>query len=177
MNLIMKNEMIVPEEVVMDKICLIRAQKVMLDWDLAKLYDVETKQLKRAVKRNMKRFPDDFMFELTKIEYDSLRSQFGTLNPGAHSKYLPFAFTEQGIAQLSSVLNSDRAIMVNIQIIRIFTKLRSMLLTHKDLLLIMQQIENKVTNQDKKIKLLFDYLKKFIDKPNKTRSKIGFKIK
>src|SRR6266705_121421 len=123
------------EEAIINKIYLIRGQKVMLDEDLAELYGVETKQLKRQVRRNIERFPDDFMYELTSNEYNALRSQFGTLKRGQHSKYMPMAFTEQGVAMLSSVLNSKTAIEVNIQIIRIFTRMRELLLTHKDILI------------------------------------------
>jgi hypothetical protein len=128
-----QNEVAIPDEVVMNKIYVIRSHKVMLDKDLAELYNVETKQLKRAV-RNADRFPDDFMFELSIEEFDNLRSQIDTSSWGG-TRYAPMAFTEQGVAMLSSVLNSDRAIKVNIQIIRIFTRMRQMLLTHKDLLL------------------------------------------
>ena len=117
----------VPVERITSKIYLIRGMKVMLDRDLAELYGVETKVLKQAVRRNIKRFPEDFMFELTKSEEKSLRSQIVTLKRGQHAKYLPFAFTEQGVAMLSSVLNSERAIEVNIQIMRAFTQLRQML--------------------------------------------------
>ena len=105
---------LVPIELIASKIYLIRSSKIMLDRDLAELYNVETKQLKRAVRRNINRFPEDFMFQLTKEEYRSLRSQFGTLKRGAHSKYTPMAFTEQGVAMLSSVLRSKRAVQVNI---------------------------------------------------------------
>ena len=105
----------------------------MLDRDLAELYGVETKRLKEQVRRNIERFPEDFMFELTKDEYQALRSQFATLKRGQHLKYAPFAFTEHGVLMLSSVLNSERAIQVNIQIVRTFTKLRQALLDNKDL--------------------------------------------
>ena len=115
------------------RIFFVRGKKIMLDRDLAALYNVETKQLKRAVKRNLSRFPSDFMFELAQEEFDLLRCHFGTLKQGAHAKYLPYAFTEHGILMLSSVLNSDRAIEVNIQIMRTFTKLRELMLVHKDL--------------------------------------------
>jgi hypothetical protein len=120
---------------------ILRDEKVILDSDLAALYDVETKVLKQAVRRNIKRFPSDFMFELTKAEYDSLRSQFVTLKRGEHSKYLPFAFTEQGVAMLSSVLNSDRAIEVNIAIMRTFVYVRKMLDANKDLAKRVEKIE------------------------------------
>jgi len=127
-----KNSAIIPDELVINKIYYIREQKVMLDTDLASLYEVETKQLKRQVRRNAKRFPEDFMFELAPEEYNSLRSQIGTLKRGEHPKYPPMAFTEQGVAMLSSVLNSSRAINVNIQIIRIFTRIRQMLMDNTE---------------------------------------------
>ncbi len=132
---------IIPEELVMNKIYLIRGQKVKLDFDLSELYAHETKMLKRAVKRNLKRFPIDFMFELTQEEYQYLRHQIGTLKRGQHSKYNPYAFTEQGVAMLSSVLNSSTAINVNIQIIRVFTKMRALLLSHKDILLQLEKMD------------------------------------
>ena len=117
---------IIPDEIISNKIYLIRNQKVMIDRDLAELYRVETKRLKESVKRNSERFPEDFMFELTKEEFENLRSQFATSSWGG-TRYLPSVFTEQGVAMLSSVLNSDRAIAVNIKIIRIFTKMRDLL--------------------------------------------------
>lgn len=123
-------------EVIQNKIFEIRGERVMLDYDLAEMYQVETKNLKRSVRRNIDRFPEDFMFELTKDEYDSLRCNFGTLENngrGQYSKYLPFAFTEQGIAQLSSVLNSPFAIQVNISIIRAFVSLRRYALGYAEL--------------------------------------------
>lgn len=166
--------MVLPDERVLSKIYLIREKKVMLDRDLANLYGVETKNLKRQVKRNIDRFPSDFMFELNKEEF--LRCQFGTSKKGGN-RYLPLAFTEQGVAMLSSVLNSKRAIKVNIQIMRIFTKMREMLMTQKDLLQKMEEIEKKVSGQDEKIKLIFDYLKKFVALKNTPRKQIGFKNK
>jgi phage regulator Rha-like protein len=126
-----KNSPAVPEEILMSKIYYIRGQKVMLDRDLAELYEAETKQLKRQVNRNTERFPLDFMFELTPEE--SSRCQIGTLNRGENIKYLPYAFTEQGVAMLSGVLNSKRAIAVNIQIMRAFTRLRQLLLDNTEL--------------------------------------------
>jgi len=171
-----QHEVAIPDEVVMNKIYLIRSQKVMLDRDLAELYDVETKQLKRAVRRNANRFPDDFMFELNKEEFDNLRNQIGTSSWGG-TRYAPMAFTEQGVAMLSSVLNSDRAIKVNIQIVRIFTRMRQMLLTQKDLLLKVGQIEMRLEKQGKDIKLVFDYLKQFIEEKDEPRKEIGFKQK
>ena len=124
---------VVPVESIVSKIVLLRGEKVLLDQDLAELYDVETKQLKRAVRRHINRFPEDFMFQLTKEEYRSLRSQFGTLKRGAHSKYPPMAFTEQGIAMLSGILHSERAVQVNIQIMRVFVKFRRLLVDNEEL--------------------------------------------
>jgi len=158
---------LVPIELIASKIYLIRRSKVMLDRDLAELYNVETKQLKRAVRRNINRFPEDFMFQLTKEEYRSLRSQFGTLKRGAHSKYTPMAFTEQGVAMLSSVLNSDRAIEVNIAIMRAFVKLREMMATHEDL---KRKIESMEKKYDEQFQIVFEAIKQLLteeDKPKK----------
>lgn len=163
------------EEVVMSKIYIMRDKKIMLDQDLALLYQVDTKQLKRQVRRNIERFPNDFMFKLTESEFNNLRSQIGTSNWGG-TRYMPMAFTEQGVAMLSSVLNSKTAIRVNILIIRIFSKMREMLLTQKDLLLEMEEIRKKVSGQDEKIELIFNYLRKFIIDEEKPRKKIGFKL-
>lgn len=151
----------------------------MLDSDLAVLYKVEIKQLKRAVRLNLKRFPDDFMFELTDNEFANLRSQFGTSNWGG-VRYAPMAFTEQGVAMLSSVLNSERAIMVNIAIIRVFSKMRELLSTHKEILQKLEQLEKKDIEQDDKIMLIFEYLKqlekaKQEELVQKNRPRIGFK--
>lgn len=165
----------IPEEIIRSKIFFIRGHKVMLDVDLAELYGVETKQLKRQVRRNIDRFPGDFMFELTHSENESLRSQFGTLKQGSHTKYLPFAFTEQGIAMLSGVLNSSTAIKINIHIIRVFTKMREMVETQKDLLLKINELESKLGNHDKSIQQLFAYLKQLIHQENEPRKTIGFK--
>lgn len=168
----------VPEEVIMSKIYLIGGQKVMLDNDLAELYGVETKQLKRAVRRNIKRFPEDFMFELSETEFSNLRSQFGTSSWGG-IRYAPMAFTEQGVAMLSSVLSSERAITVNILIIRIFTKMRAILSSHNEILQKLEQLEKKDIEQDDKIMLIFEYLKQFEltkqqELEQKNRPKIGF---
>ena len=149
----------------------------MPDSDLAELYNVETKRLKEAVRRNSERFPPDFMFELLPEEWESLRTQFATLKTGRgeHSKYLPFAFTEQGVAMLSNVLNSKTAIRVNIQIIRVFTRIRETLLTHKDILLQLEKIERKLTRHDEDIILIFKYLKQLLNPPQTPRRKIGFR--
>ncbi len=166
------NTLPVPEETIEGKIFLIKHKKVMLDTDLALLYEVEIRALNQAVRRNIERFPGDFMFQLTKGEYESLRSQFVTLRRGQHRKYLPYAFTEQGVAMLSSVLNSKRAIQVNIQIMRTFIKLREMLLTHKEL---KQKIEAMERKYDYQFKIVFDAIKKLLEPPEKPKGKIGFR--
>jgi len=158
----MTNKISIPEEVILTKIFLVRGQKVMLDNDLAELYQVETKQLKRQVRRNPERFPEDFMFELTKDEYNSLRSQFGTSSWGG-TRYLPMVFTEQGVSMLSSVLSSKIAIQVNINIIRVFTKIRMLLETHQEILKKLDKLEKKDIEQDDKIMLIFEYIKQFED--------------
>lgn len=175
----MEEELMITEQFIMSKILFIRNQKVMIDSDLAILYGVENKQLKRQVRRNIERFPEDFMFELTSTEYEILRSQFGTLKQGGHSKYLPMAFTEQGVAMLSSVLNSPPAIKVNIQIIRVFTKIREVLTETLTVKLEIEHIKKKLINHDKNIELVFSYLDEMMEKQeNKVeRNKIGYKKK
>lgn len=172
-----ENVLVVPDEVVMNKIYVLRNQKVMLDKDLADLYQVETKQLKRQVKRNIERFPEDFMFELTELEYENLRCQIGTSSWGG-VRYLPIVFTKQGVAMLSSVLNSKIAIAVNIQIMRIFTKVRQMLTDNTELRLDIEKIKKKLDNQDKNMEIVFRYLDELIEKKENTkpRTKIGYKI-
>lgn len=172
-----ENVLVVPDEVLMNKIYVIRNQKVMLDKDLADLYQVETKQLKRQVKRNIERFPEDFKFELTELEYENLRCQIGTSSWGG-VRYLPIVFTEQGVAMLSSVLNSKIAIAVNIQIMRIFTKVRQMLTDNTELRLDIEKIKKKLDNQDKNMEIVFRYLDELIEKKENTkpRTKIGYKI-
>ncbi len=165
---------IVPEEIIASKIYLLRKQKVMLDKDLAELYGVETRVLVQAVKRNIDRFPSDFMFQLEKKEFDHLISQIVTSSWGGTRK-MPYVFTEQGVAMLSSVLRSKRAIQINIHIIRVYTKLREMLLTHKDLLIKMNELESKVTNHDKSIRQVFAYLKEFVKQKSEPIEPVGFK--
>lgn len=169
---------IIPGEVIMNKIYYLRGQKVMLDRDLAELYGVQTKVLNQAVKRNSDRFPEDFMFTLTEQEADSLRSQIVTLKRGEHSKYLPKAFTEPGVAMLSSVLNSDRAIKVNIEIIRVFIRIRQMLIDNTELRLAIEEIRKKTDNNTKNIEVVFQYLDELIDKKEnpKQRKVVGFKL-
>ncbi len=165
-------EALIPQETVESKIFSIRGKRVMIDRDLANLYQVETKVLNQAVKRNIQRFPEDFMFQLTREEFNSLRSQFVTLKRGQHSKYLPYAFTEQGVAMLSSVLNSERAIQVNIQIMRAFIKLKEMLSTHKDL---KQKIEEMEKKYDYQFKIVFDAIKQLLEPLTETKGKMGFR--
>jgi len=159
----------------MNKIYLIRGQKVMVDSDLSELYNVGTKVLNQTVKRNQHRFPADFMFQLSEKEYKNLRSQFVTSSWGGRRIY-PFVFTEQGVAMLSSVLKSERAILVNIHIIRVFTRMREMLLTNKDILLKVSQLEKRLTRQGGDIRLIFDYLKELLSSKSQTL-KIGFRRK
>ena len=157
------------------RIHLIRGQKVMLDRDLAELYGVETKQLKRQVRRNIGRFPEDFMFELTKEEAEVSRSQFVTLKQGQNIKYLPFAFTEHGILMLANVLRSEQAISVSIQIIRVFNRMREVLLSHQEILQKLEQLEGRVTGHDEEIQAIFDHLTELVSPSQQTRTAIGFK--
>lgn len=169
----------IPDEVLLNKIYLIRGQKVMLDSDLSDLYGVENKRLKEQVRRNSDRFPEDFMFELTKEEYSEIKSHFGITKRGSHSKYLPFAFTEHGVLMLSTVLNSERAIKVNIQVMRIYVRIREMSILHRDILQRIEGIEGKLSEQDNQFLIIFEYLKQFeeakkIELEQKNRSKIGY---
>jgi hypothetical protein len=157
-----------------NRILLLRGCKVILDNDLADLYEVEVKQLKRQVRRNIDRFPADFMFELSQQEYESLRRHFGTLKRGEHSKYLPYAFTEQGVAMLSSVLKSKRAAQVNIEIMRTFVRLRVMIASHKDLERKLQTLEKKY---DAQFKVVFDAIRQLMTPPEPKKRKIGFLVK
>ncbi len=164
---------IVPIEVIEQRILLINGQKMMLDSDLAALYGVTIKRLNEQVRRNLKRFPRDFMYQLAQEEFDSLRSHFATIKTGRgkHRKYLPYAFTEQGIAMLSSVLNSDRAIEVNIQIMRAFVKLREMIISHKDLARKLNELEKKYDGQ---FQIVFEAIRQIIEVEDKPKRKIGY---
>jgi ORF6N domain len=159
-------------EVIQNKIYEIRGCKVMLDFDLALLYNVETKVLKQSVRRNINRFPDDFMFELTELEFKSLRSQIVTSNRGG-LRYMPFAFTEQGIAMLSSVLNSEKAIEINISIIRAFVTFRQFTLTYNELKTRIEEIESQFPDIYNTLNFLVDKETKATEK--KERTKIGYK--
>ena len=175
-----EKQIALPEERIINKIYVIRGEKVMLDRDLAELYDVETKYLKRQVKRNILRFPDDFMFQLTDKEFKNWRSQFVTSKSDKMGlRYPPFAFTETGVAQLSGVLNSKQAILMNNQIMRVFIKMRTMFTDNLSLKLDIEDIKKKLENQDKSIELVFSYLDELMEKQEnpRPRNKIGYKIK
>jgi hypothetical protein len=171
-----KYEIAVSENLVANKIYLIRGKRVMLDRDLAELYEVETRVLNQAVSRNMERFPAAFMFQLTKDEFEILKSQFVTSSWGGTRK-LPYVFTEQGVAMLSSVLRSKKAIQVNIQIMMVFTKVREMLVDNLSLQLDIEKIKKKLESQDKNIELVFTYLDELMEKQEnpEPRKQIGFK--
>ena len=172
----MSEKLTIPDEIVISKIYYIREQKVMLDSDLSELYGVETRVLNQQVKRNIDRFPDDFMFQLTTIEWEALKSQNESSSWGGRRK-LPYVFTEHGVLMLSSALNSKKAIAVNIQIMRIFTKLRAMLTDNLSLKLDIEEIKKKLSNQSKNIELVFNYLDELTEKKEneKPRTKIGYK--
>ncbi len=157
-------------------IFVIRGQKVMIDADLAELYGVKIKVFNQAVKRDKKRFPSDFMFQLNREEGAALRSQFVTLKRGRgqHRKYLPYAFTEQGVAMLSSVLNSERAIQVNIEIMRTFVRLREMIASHKNLARRLDELEEKY---DAQFKVVFDAIRQLMAQPEPKDKKIGFQVR
>ena len=156
---------------------MVRGQKILLDRDLAILYNVPTKVLKQAVRRNQSRFPADFMFTMSRTEFKNWRSQFVTSNSADRFglRHAPFCFTEHGVAMLSSVRKSRRAIDANIRIIRIFARMRELISTHKDILLKLEQLEQKVRKSDEEIQAIFDVLKKLLFSPSPPRKKIGFK--
>lgn len=165
-----KTETLIPSETIAQKIFIIRGHKVMLDFNLALLYGVETKQLKRQVTRNIERFPDDFMFQLNKEELESLRCQFGTSSWGGR-RYSPYVFTEQGVAMLSSVLNSKRAIEVNIAIMRTFTRLREMMMYYVE---IKRKIEKMEKSYNEQFKQIFDIIKRMLIREEKPKPPMGF---
>jgi len=169
----------IPDEFIASKIFVIRDKKVMLDEDLAELYDVETKRLNEQIKRNIARFPEDFMFQLSQKEFDNLKSQIATSSWGGRRK-LPYAFTEQGVAMLSGVLHSERAIKVNIHIMRVFSQMRAMLASHKEILYKLEELERKDIEQDDKILLILEYIKQLEkarqnEQDFKDRPRIGYK--
>lgn len=164
----------VTDEVIVNRIYMIRGQKVMLDEDLAELYQVPTGRLNEQVKRNIDGFPADFMFQLTEEEFKNLKSQNATSSWGGRRK-LPSPFSEHGVLMLSSVLNSGIAISVNIQIMRIYTKMRELLMTNQEILLKLEQLERKVDGHDEDIQVIFAYLKQLLDPPQEPRPRIGFR--
>jgi hypothetical protein len=171
----MREKDLIPQEVIESKILLLRGKKVMLDRDLAVLYGVETKALKQAVKRNLNRFPDDFMFKLTHEEFKNWRSEFVTSRADKMGlRYPPYAFTENGVAMLSSILNSKQAIQVNIQIMRTFTRLREILGTHEEIKRKIEQMEQKYNGQ---FKVVFEAIRQLMTPPERSKRKIGFKLK
>ena len=175
----MTNEITLPDERIIEQIYYIRGQKVMVDRDLAALYGVETRVLKQAVKRNINRFPPDFMFEMNKTEFEIWRSQFVMSKEDQKGlRHAPFCFTEQGVSMLSCVLNSERSIQVNIRIIRIFTRMRQMLMDATELKLELEKMKKKLDNHDQNIELLFRYLDELVDKRQgmQERVMIGFKL-
>jgi len=166
------------EEALYSHIYVIRKHKVMLDFHLADLYEVETRVLNQAVKRNPDRFPEDFMFQLSEKEWNSLRSQFVTLDGGRgkYPKYLPYAFTEQGVSMLSSVLNNSRAIAVNIQIMRLFVKMRQLIIGYKDLLKKIEKLERTQMESNEDISSIYKIIKELLEPAIKDRPPVGFKI-
>jgi hypothetical protein len=174
-----KNRLLhLPEHFIVGKIQFIREQKVLIDEDLAELYGVETKRLNEQVKRNLDRFPEDFMFQLSNEEFENLKSQFATSSWGGR-RTTPYVFTEHGVLMLSSVLRSKQAVEVNIQIMRVFTRMRKLLFNHKDLLLRIEKIENKIEGQSHENKVLFEVVRKLmesnaLEKNQKGRNRIGF---
>ncbi|MBI5477052.1 MAG: ORF6N domain-containing protein [Ignavibacteriales bacterium] len=172
----MSETTLIPIERIEQRIFLIRGQKVMLDRHLAELYGVHTMRLNEQVKRNIRRFPNDFMFQLTKEEDEALISQFAISKGRGGYRKLPFAFTEQGVAMLSSVLHSDRAIDVNIAIMRAFVKLRQILATHKDLAHKLEELERKFETHDIQIKSVFEAIRQLMTPPEKPKRRIGFTV-
>ena len=172
---ILRKSFLIPDEVVMNKILLIRGKKVMIDNDIAALYGVSTKRLNEQVKRNKKRFPEDFMFQLSPDEKDEVVANCDHLNNLKYSPNLPYVFTEHGAVMLASVLNSDRAIEVNIQIVRIFTKIREVILTNNDILLKLERLEHKVSDHDENIQMIFKAIRQLLNPPAEPRRKNGFR--
>ncbi|MEZ4721116.1 MAG: ORF6N domain-containing protein [Flavobacteriales bacterium] len=166
---------ILPDELVMNKIYMVRGQKVMLDRDLAELYDVKAIRLREQVKRNQERFPETFMFQLTEDEVETMVSQNAIPSKQHLGGALPYVFTEHGVLQLANVLKSGRAAEVSIKIVEVFVKMREMILTHKDILLKVEQMEKTVAGQDEKIAAIFEYLKQFIKDQETPRPEIGYK--
>lgn len=171
---IVNKSVAIPDEVIISKIYVLRGHKVMLDSDLGDLYSVETKRLNEQVNRNTDRSPDDFMFKLTETEFENLKSQNATSSWGGRRK-LPYAFTEHGVLMLSSVLSRKRAIAANIQIMRIFIRIRKILYNNKEILLKLEQLERQVSKHDQDVQIIFAYIKKLLNYDKSQRMLIGFK--
>jgi hypothetical protein len=172
------NDSAIPNARIEQSIFLIRGQKVMLDRDLAALYGVETKVLNKAVRRNLDRFPQDFMFQLSREEAESSRFQFGTLKRGKNLKYLPYAFTEQGVAMLSGILRSKQAVQVNVAIMRAFVRLRETLALHKELARKLADLEKRIEGNDASIRSLFEAIRQLMAPPSPPpKPEIGFHVK
>jgi hypothetical protein len=167
---------IIPEEVIINKIFIIRGQKMMLDKDLAEIYGVKSIRLREQVKRNKERFPEKFMIQLTEKEVEIMLSQNVIPSKKQLGGYLPYAFTEYGVLMLANVLKSERAIQTSIHIIEIFVKLSEMVISHKDILIKLEQLEKKLIKHDGEIEIIFNALKELISPPSKERKKIGYKL-
>ena len=168
---------LIHQDIIEQEILLIRGHRVILDRDLAKLYDVDTRRLNEQVKRNLQRFPEDFMFQLTKEESEFLRSQFATLKAGRgqHRKYLPYVFTEHGAIMAASVLNSKRAVEMSIRVVRTFIKLRQLLTTHKELAYKLSELERKIEKHDTEIQAIFEAIRQLMaPAPQRPKRHIGF---
>ncbi|MXV14162.1 ORF6N domain-containing protein [Hufsiella ginkgonis] len=176
----METNITIPDEVIINKIYLVRGQKVMIDRDLAVLYGVETKRLKEAVRRNIARFPEDFMFEMNRQEFDNWRSEHVDVQEDKQGlRYAPFCFTEQGVTMLSCTLNSPQAIAVNIRVIRVFTRIRQLLMDNTEIRLEIEKIKNKLDNQDKNMEIVFRYLDELLEKKEnpEPRKVVGYRLK
>ncbi len=171
-----KAELVRPPQIE-QAILLIRGQRVMLDRDLARMYGVSTGNLNKAVRRNLDHFPTDFMFQLTEEEAEASRFQFGILKRGLNIKYLPYVFTQEGVAMLSGVLRSPRAVQVNVAIMRAFVRLRETLFLHKELAHKLTELERKIENHDENIRSLFKAIHQLMTSPEQPRKEIGFHVK
>ena len=169
-----KNESVIPDSLIISRILVVRGKKVMIDRDLAELYGIETFRLNEQVKRNSKRFPKDFMFQINTKEKEAIIKVYKHLEPLKFSRTLPFVFTEHGAVMLASVLNSDTAILMNIQIVRVFTKMKELLLSNKDILFKLERLEKDVTENKQDIAMIFEALKQLLNPQKQKRTMIGF---
>ncbi|MFH2143336.1 MAG: ORF6N domain-containing protein [Bacteroidota bacterium] len=175
-----ENDLMLPDEIILSKIFLIRGERVMIDSDLAELYGVPTKRLNEQVKRNRKRFPKHFMFELTKEEKEELVANCDQLKKIKYSSFLPNVFTHYGVLQVANILNSDRAILTGNRIIEVFVKMHEMIMNQKELVMKLEEMENKLSDHDDSIMMIFEYIKQFEEAKQKqfeqeNRMRIGFK--